>query len=306
MQISKPYLLALLACGLVFSSVAQGQEKSATGVTLTTPTRVALVGTYWESANGKESPVLVLMHGEGGNRKKWKAIAGGLQKAGYAVLTLDMRKHGDSPGAATDDVKGSKSKNDGNKLKANDYLAMIGDDMEAVKVFLMEKHHAGELNIAKTGFVAIGAIGAVAINAAAMDWARKDYPDGPPSARTPRGRDVKSVVLISPDSSVKGVKMMNGMKMTKAHGVNYLVVVGAKDKDKKKSAEKIVKSLRAGLKKDVKEEQVVLQTYDVRNNGENLVARDNLEFLKVLTQFHDRKLKTVNQPWRDRRSKLDR
>jgi hypothetical protein len=306
MQISKPHLLALLACGLVFGSVAEGQEKDATAVTLTTPSRVALAGTYWESANGKESPVLVLMHGEGGNRKKWKVIAGGLQKKGYAVLTLDMRKHGDSPGAATDDSKGSRSKSDGNKLKASDYLAMIGDDMEAVKVFLMEKHHAGELNIAKTGFVAIGAIGAVAINAAAMDWARKDYPDGPPSARTPRGRDVKSVVLISPDSNVKGVKTMNGMKMTKLHGVNYLIVVGSKDKDKKKSADKIVKSLRAGLKGDAKEEQVLLKEYPVRNNGEDLVARDNRAFLALLAEFHDLKLKPVNQPWRDRRSKLDR
>lgn len=298
MKCSRLSITAIASCVVLLASVAVGQDKDATVVTIGTPSGASLAGTYWESSEGKESPILVLLHGEGGNRKKWELIAGRLQRKGYAVLTVDLRKHGESAGTA--DTTTSTSGN--TKLKPNDYLAMISDDMEGVKRFLMEKHHAGEFNIRKTGLVAIGAIASVAINAAAIDWARAPYPDGPTvDSRTPRGQDIRSVVLISPD---KGAKTMNAVKATKP--VYYLVVVGSKDKTKKTFSDKLVKSLQAGLKKDVKEEQVMVKEYATKLNGEDLVAKDNGEFLKLLTQFHDLRLKSIPQPWRDRHNRLNK
>ncbi len=286
-------------------STASAQRKDAEDLTMTTRAGVRLAATYWQSEIGKESPAIVLLHGEQGNRKKWKRVGRSLQQTGYAVLAVDLRKHGDSAGATEAAAEAKKSKRGKGGLKPDDYLAMISDDMEAVKVFLMQKHHAGELNVRKTGFVAVGDMGAVAMNAAALDWARKPYPDGPPSARTPRGQDVQTLVLISP-GSVKGVKTVNAVKQLKAAGVSYLVVVGSKDSSKRKAADKLVKTLRGRIKKDMQEEKVILKQYPIKLNGDDLVAKDNAEFATLFKQFHDKKLKAIPQPWRDRHNKLDK
>ncbi|MFK7821424.1 MAG: alpha/beta fold hydrolase [Planctomycetaceae bacterium] len=293
--------LATLIAVLASATSANAQTKDAEDVRLTTPRGVRLAATYFEASKGKESPVIVMLHGEGGNRKKWSAIAGGLQNTGYAVLTVDLRKHGDSEGVATEGDKSSSA-----KLKPADYQGMYLDDMEAVKQFLMEKHHGGELNIRKTGFVAVGAIGAVALGAAAIDWLRKPYPDGPPSARTPRGQDVQTIVLISPDATVKGMNLNTAIKTAKAGTVKFMVVVGKKDKGKKKSADKLIKQMKGGIRKDEVEERVVLFEFDTKLNGEMMVAKDNRQILELLKRFHDLKLEPIDQPWRDRRSKLDR
>ncbi len=282
------------------------QDDRAKNVTLTTPGKVKLSATYWESPKGKESAVIVLLHGEGGNRKKWRAIAGGLQKADYAVLSVDLRKHGESAGASEDEKSKTGQSSKGINLKPTDFQAMCVDDMEAVKKFLMQKHHDAELNVRKTGLVAIGSIGGVALNAAAIDWQRKPYPDGPPSARTPRGQDIQTLVLISPDSAVKGLNLANALKALRQTPISSLVIVGNKDKDKKKSADKLVKQLRSGVKKDEAEDRVILHEFAVKLNGEMMVAKDNRQFLKLLIQFHELKLNSVDQQWRDRRSKLGR
>ena len=292
--------LATLVAVLAVATDADAQTKDADDVKLTTPRGVRLAATYFESSEGKDSPVIVMLHAEGGNRKKWAAIAGGLQNAGYAVLTVDLRKHGDSEGVETDGDSG------GTKLKPTDYQGMYLDDMEGVKQFLMEKHHAGELNVRKTGFVAVGSMGAVALGAAAVDWLRKPYVDGPPSARTPRGQDVQTVVLFSPDATVKGMNLSAAIKTAKAGGVKFMVVVGKKDKAKKKSADKLIKQMKGGIRKEDVEDRVVLFEYDTKLNGEMMIAKDNRQVLELLKRFHDLKLEPIDQPWRDRRSKLDR
>jgi dienelactone hydrolase len=290
-------LAALVAISAIAPN-ADAQTKDSEDVRLTTPNGVKLSATYFESSKGKESPVIVMLHGEGGNRKKWAKIAAGLQAKEYAVLTVDLRKHGDSAGASDSD--------DGIKLKPADYQGMFSDDMEAVKVFLMERHQAGELNVRKTGIVGVGAISGVALGAAAVDWLRKPYFDGPPSARTPRGQDVQTVVLISPDATVKGLNLNAYVKTAKAGTVKFMVVVGKKDKAKKKSADKLIKMMKGGIKKEDVEDRVVLFEFDTKLNGEMMVAKDNSQILELLKRFHDSRLETVDQPWRDRRSKLDR
>lgn len=297
--------LCIVFSGLTALPVVAQDDGKARDVTLTTPSRVSLAATYWPSPKGKESAVIVMLHEEGGNRKKWAAIAGGLQKADYAVLSVDLRKHGESAEASDDtDAKSKSSK--GINLRPADYQAMCVDDMEAVKKFLMEKHHKAELNVRKTGIVAIGAISGVAINAAALDWQRKPYPDGPPSARTPKGQDVQTLVLISPESNVKGLNLANALKALREVPLKSLVFVGNKDKDKKKAADKVLRQLQAGAKKAEAKERAMLYQFNVKLNGELMVAKDNRKFLALLTEFHDTRLDTVDQPWRDRRSKLDR
>lgn len=295
---------APLLCGVMCVAITTptlAQNKAAKAESITTRGGVQLHLTYWESPNGKESPVIVLLHGEGGNRKKWEPTGARLQKAGYSVIAVDLRKHGDSMGAPE---PGATS--NGVSLKPGDYLAMIADDMEAVKGFMMQKHHAGEFNVRKTGLVAIGSMGAVALNFAGNDWLRKPYPDGPtPAARTPRGQDVQTVTLISPDANVKGVKTTDAIRLLKAAGVSFLVIAGTKDADKKKSADKIFKSLESGLKRE-KEKRMFYEKFPLKLNGEDLVRNYQQNIQTLLLRFNDQQLKPIEQPWRDRQNKLNK
>src|SRR5262245_21420707 len=55
--------------------------------------------TYYKSNLGKEAPVIILLHQKDGNRLLWQARGGfadALQKEGYAVITVDLREHGES------------------------------------------------------------------------------------------------------------------------------------------------------------------------------------------------------------------
>jgi hypothetical protein len=62
-----------------------------------------IVTTYFESQSGKESPVIILLTSTEGsdkvdarNRLIWQSTALALQKSGFAVITADLRKHGES------------------------------------------------------------------------------------------------------------------------------------------------------------------------------------------------------------------
>ena len=48
------------------------------------------------------------------------------------------------------------------------------------------------------------------------------------------------------------------------------------------------------------------EQFPIKLNGEDLVTRHGNDILKLLLIFHNKQLKPIPQPWRDRRSKLDR
>lgn len=72
------------------------------------PDGLILQATFYGGPVGA-APVVVLLHQAGGSRADWEPVAQQLQGAGYAVLTLDLRGHGDTGGGvnwalARDDV----------------------------------------------------------------------------------------------------------------------------------------------------------------------------------------------------------
>jgi pimeloyl-ACP methyl ester carboxylesterase len=162
---------------------------------------------YYPSAEGKESPVVVFLHGEGEHRGYWevedKNWPEDLQKKGIACLTVDLRKQGESKPPGTGSLK----------LTAADYRAMVTSDMSAVKEFIHEEHQAQRLNMRKMSIVASQESCSVALIFAAIDWAKKPWPDSALfSARTPRGQDVRSLVLISPRKKVPGLSIGDAVK----------------------------------------------------------------------------------------------
>src|SRR5947209_6092069 len=65
-------------------------------VPITTADGVELDGTFYRGRGGRDTPAVMMVHKYGSDRSKsdWIGLAGALQQAGYAVLSFDLRGHG--------------------------------------------------------------------------------------------------------------------------------------------------------------------------------------------------------------------
>ncbi len=186
---------------------------------MTTKDGVGLHVTYYKSTLEKDAAVVVLLHMKDGNRFVWQTDPDGfarkLQKDGIAVVTVDLRFHGENKAgaaAAGNANQGGAGKKKGKKaqgldLKLGDYDAMWADDMEAVKTFIHQEHQTGRLNMNKMGIVGPEMGASVAVAFAILDWDKAPYDDGQPGFQTPRGQDVRALVLISPEEKYQGILM---------------------------------------------------------------------------------------------------
>lgn len=257
---------------------------------------------YYNVENSREAPVIVLIPGAEGRetsmtRKVWNDVAKKLNADGYAVVTVDLRKHGDSVPEG-DVVPETKL----NKTLPVDYQAMAALDLEAVKNFLLEQHESEQLNIRKLGIACCGSSCLVASTFAVNDWAKKPWPDAPSlDARTPRGQDVRAILMLSPESNVKGLSSTQVLRTLGALPVASHVYYKEDDRGEKKSAEQVFRFL------EVKGEEYK----EVRNiipgpaSGEDFLKGRLGEFMiKNIGTFYDKNLKELNEPWRTRKSKL--
>lgn len=253
--------------------------------------------TYY-AVPGKETPVVILLHGRDGDRGVWRGLAERIQAAKIAVVTVDLRKHGEStppPNARAA------------KVTPADYQAMAVFDLPAVKEFLLGKHHDEQLNIRKTAVVAADDSAPVAATWAAGDWAAAPFPDAPTiEARTPRGQDVRAVVLLSPTEAAGRVNLGRALPAlrTPAFQVAVLVGVGELDKDGLKTGEKTYERLvPAGATEEDK--RVYLEVYpQVKASGVELLGATRNRAPEDILRFLDMHLKTLPDKWRNRKSRL--
>ncbi len=262
--------------------------------------------TYYESAGGKESPAVILLAGAEGvdkkdarNRRVWQNTALALQKSGFAVIAVDLRKHGDS---VPEQAEGQPL---AIKMAPNDYVLMATLDLEAVKEFLLEEHKNEKLNIRKTGVVAVGSSAMVAASFAAADWVRKPYPDGPtPDSSTPRGQDIRSLIMYSPNTNVKGLNSYSIMKVLSGRAIAIHVVASKDVKEDFKNAEKIYKSVESKneLYKDGR--KLTTAAGDITAEG-FLEGRFADPTNKDVTEFLTKSLTELDMPWASRKSRLE-
>ena len=259
--------------------------------------------TYYESAAGKESPVIILLAGAEGPDKKdprkrrvWQNAAVALQKSGFAVLAVDLRKHGDSLPEGTAPVS--------LKMTAGEYVVMATFDIDAVKTFLLSEHQNEKLNIRKTGIVAVGSSAMVAAAATVADWEKKPYPDGPTlETSTPRGQDVRALIMYSPNSSVKGINSNTVMKAIKALPIAVHVIASKDVKDDARNADRIYKAVEIkGEKfKDARKHTIVAGELTAEGFLEGRFADPTN---KDITEFLTKNLKELDMPWTSRKSRL--
>ncbi len=126
------------------------------GVTVQTADGLELVGTFYAPQQPAPPwPGVILLHMVYGSRQDWQEFAVDLTDAGYAVLALDMRGHGDSGGslewdkfeddllrvwayfASHPDVDGDRSGVVGASIGANIALLLGASQQDAAAVVLL-------------------------------------------------------------------------------------------------------------------------------------------------------------------------
>jgi alpha-beta hydrolase superfamily lysophospholipase len=292
-------VFSILAVGVARSS-AQSSQAGAKSIeeSVTTPDGWRLPITYYP-ADDEDAPVAVLLHTKGDNRLVWgerrNRFAGYLNQAGFAVITVDLRKHGEAK-----DASGSGAGEPGLK----DFQAM-GLDLEAVKEFIFSEHQKKKLNMAKTAIVAAGMSAPVALTRAALDWAKPPYNDAPlRAAGTPRGQDVKAIVLLSPESELPGVSITRALRAIRDPRVQcaVLTVYGARVREDERAAKEIHDQLKG---KRNSENQMLIQPLDTPNRGTDLIG-SGLQIEPLIRGFLIEHVQKLDIPWRDRRSRLRR
>lgn len=348
--------LALLVCCCSFVSapvVAEEKDKAIEEKVIPSPADgLPMKATYYKSADGKEAAVVVLLHMKGESRLVWsaplpntqppKGFAEQLQSKGFAVLSVDLRKHGQTkPGADADDPKKvapadkdkAKKTVGGTDLKPADYQLMVRD-MDGIKRFIFEEHQKGNLNMRKMAIVAPGMGAAIGIMFAAADWQKAPWDDAATVAgRTPRGQDVQAMVFLSPEITLPGVLAHNVIPQFKAIGAPMaaLILVGKTDKQDKDQAKTLFKQLggdpakaaptkkaaepkKTGKEKEKEKEaekeskeRLFYIELNAGLRGTELLGK-KLGIEDALIGFlhdHVQMLKGPDYDWRDRKSKLE-
>ncbi|MBW3539697.1 MAG: hypothetical protein KY476_05450 [Planctomycetes bacterium] len=244
-------------------------------------------------ARDKEAPVAILLHTQGENRLVWmrNGLAPALAKAGFAVVTVDLRKHGEAKNTLTGEGAAEPS--------THDYKAMVLADLPAVKSFLFKEHQDGQLNMAKTAIIAAGMSAPIAINFAAQDWALRPFNDAPTlAASTPRGQIVKALVLLSPEEKLTGVATAAAIRDLRVVPV-FGVLIGHAPTEER-NAKKMHSSLSA---LSGNEKRMLIKDVDSPRTGAELIGRSQ-QFDRLMFGFLKTFVLDLEIPWANRQSRL--
>ncbi len=257
-----------------------------------------------KNSDGLENAgVVILLHSDKGSRISWdkgSAPAGQptfpavLQEQGYAVVTVDLRKHGQSVLEGREDP-----------LQNDDYAKMAAGDLKAVKDFLQKEHQEKKLNMGKMAIVGAGFSAPVATAFAEYDWLQKPHDDSPvPTMRTPRGQDVKAIILLSPDAAAGRLQTNKSLVFLNKQNLAFLFFVGKQDGADKGAAKNCFKACAGGTKKA--EGRVYLLEPDMKDRGTDLLGKATQVVEVPMLKFLEEHLKNLKVPWVDRRSRLER
>ncbi len=260
---------------------------------------------YFPSSAGKEAACMILLHGKKGSRIDWhKTLVPALQQADIAVVTVDLRGHGETPLSAEAASKNGGKKVDTVPSKARDYEAMVTEDLEAVKRLLYEEHQAGKLNMRKLAIGAAEQSAAVAFAYFKYDWDKVPFDDAPtPAGRTPKGQDVQALVLLSPETSAPGLATQPCINLARTSARPVLVVYGSKDTLDKGASKKLFEQLTP--RKEIIDAYVYSRPLELSFRGTELLGKKT-KIEEAIVGFVDKHVKKAPIEWRDRRSQLER
>ena len=279
-------LLAFLLCATPSLALAQKEEELPEPVeekleVKDAVSKLTMYATYYPSTLGKQAIPVLLLHGRGGTRSDYDYLATYLQKQGHAVLVPDLRGHGDSSEVVL--ANGKRIKLDPAEMKKADFASMVRD-LEEVKAWFIEKNNAEELNVEMLTVVGADLMTITAMNFALRDWTVKEL------LNYKNCKDVKAIVLLSPDQAKEGTDMRLALKHeTVGYGLSVLIVVGKNDSGALSEAKKIYNLLEVQHKekaadKRPEEKEIVFLTEDTKLQGTKLVT-DRMKAPGVIAQF---------------------
>jgi pimeloyl-ACP methyl ester carboxylesterase len=255
------------------------------------------------SAQAKQVAPVVLLHDYKETRNVFATLAQRLQapdenepeRPSFAVVTVDLRAHGDSTRQLLPD--GSQVDLDAAKLNKNGLLAMASFDMEAVRGFLVVKNDARELNLNKLCLLGAGMGANVAANWAAQDWS------APPLAIGKQGQDVKTLVLVSPQWSFKGLSMQGPMRFpVLKRSVAWMLIYGSEEARAKADVNRIERQLepfhrRAGDTAAAQPPRLVVIDWQSKLQGTTLLTEVGAPIESQVIRFLVENGALSEQPW---------
>jgi len=297
-------VLSLAYCCVVGGLPAFAQTDDAENVKLKTKDGVRLGATYFPSSLGQEAVPIVMLHDHMESREVFHSLARELQNPtgqelqSHAVLTVDLRGHGDSK--TQFGQNGRTRQLEADRLNSADYRNMVLYDMEAVRHFLRQKNDAGQLNLNKLCLLGSGMGANVATSYAAYDWSV------PQLARVKQGQDVKALILASPKRSFGGLSVMKALKHPAVRQrLSVLLVYGAQDAAASKDTKNIHKLLSKYHKMpppDQRRERQDLFLFSLPTSlkGTRLLTDPNFDMLPKLDVFLDARLSHQDFEWTKR------
>lgn len=316
MQRSALWLVAIAVIWSGVTSQLLGQDKSEIAppenIPLETKDGVLLQATWFPGNKGKESVPVILLHDWKGSRGQYSEFGLHLQKLGYSVIIPDLRGHGDSVR-----VKGRDALIDVEKMTKLEVAAML-EDIETCKRFLMQKNNDGKLNIDLLTVVAAGGM-----SVHALEWSMRDWSYIPLNGKK-QGQDVKAIVLLTPEKTLKGLSMNQLLKNPLIAGkgpirpLSMYIAIGGKGQEK---FTKDAKSIHSTIEKSrpkltftgsaaeqeaqrLEKQDLYYEELPVEFQGADLVNP------QTNTNFHERvaafiyyrvELKKDDFPWTDRK-----
>jgi pimeloyl-ACP methyl ester carboxylesterase len=283
-------LAALIARGGPASAAEDAAEKipPPEEVTVGTSDGLTLAATYYPSKAGKKAVPVILLHAWKGSRADFEDLALKLQRADHAVLAADLRGHGADRATA---------------LRNEDYVAMVFEDLEAIKKFLLVKNNAGELNIEKLCVVGAEMGSLVAVNWAAHDWS------WPMLATGKQGQDVKALVLISPEWVFKGLRLHDAMAQANVRAdLSVMIIAGGGNSKSLKEAKRVYGALERfhptppGEEAADTKQTLWLRTPSTSLQGTHLLNEKSLRVDQMILKFIDLRLVKQPIPWSERKN----
>jgi pimeloyl-ACP methyl ester carboxylesterase len=306
-----------LACFAIRDASAQPREEKAPDpevVTLITRDGLKLKATYYPApreknsdATGKQTVPIVMLHDFKSSRNAFDALAKSLQKPiedgdfrspGYAVLVPDLRGHGES----TKFVSAARRDIEASKMRPQDFMDILEYDLPAIRKFLVTKNDAGELNLNRMCVIGADLGALLAFNWTAQDWSWPDLPVGK------QGRDVKAVILISPEWAFKGLRINQALQQPdiRSDRIGMLIMAGDRDSKALAGAKKLHKALArfhpdSEDVKDDKDQTLIFATADTKLRGTRLLTVPGVDFAVGFAKFIQWRAAEPDYPWTARR-----
>ena len=296
--------LLVFFCTLLLQQVAHGQNAADKDekpeipkprrVALKTKDGVELSAFYLAGHREKKAVPVIMLHGWKGSSGDLANLALRIQKEGHAVLVPDLRGHGKSTNVV---IKKPGGLTDNKELKLDTFTKLhilaMNEDVETCKRFLMERHNAGECNIEKLCVVGSEMGALVTLNWAVGDWNARSTPF------LKQGQDIKTMILISPPQSFKGLTTQAALTQPVVRGgLNTLLIVGNESSADLSAAKRLLNRMERyhGPKPDdasrLKNHRLFMVEMDTASQGSELLAEKNLKPLpsEVIWSFLQSKI----------------